>query len=173
MKEGIRTQLTQVFADHLSHEQSSARQRMSRDEKKKSLEDAFRSEFEAHTRDVILPLFEEVSSAVRENGHGCTVTLATHGAFFSGPDDGPGVIFMFYPGSVPASEYALKPNSSYVAVFADLSRQKAHLYAKAVRPGGFTPGQLPDLLSLPEVTAELLAATSIGIIKETLHRMET
>lgn len=172
MNHNIRTQLTRVFTDHTALMQAAARKRVSRNEEAKRREVAFCSQFEEHARTVILPLFEEVSVAVHENGHGCTVTCATHGTFFSGADEAPGVIFMFYPGSMPTGDYALKPLSSHVAVFADLFRQKAQLYAKSVRPGGFTPGQLPNLLSLQEVTTDLLAATCISVIKETLHRME-
>ena len=82
------------------------------------------------------------------------------------------MILMFYPDIVLEEDYVLQPLSSYVAVFADLFRQQARLYAKSVRPGGFTAGQLPDVLSLAEVTSERLVTTCIRVIKDTMHRME-
>ena len=172
MNDDIRQRLSRVFSEHESSIQAAARRRVSRGEEAERRDAAFRRKFEKHTATVVLPAFETVSAAVHENGHHCTVTRATHGTFFSGPDDAPGVIFMFYPESVPEEDYALKPGSSFVAVFADFSRQQAQLHTKAVRPHGFMPGQLPDLLPLSELTPELLTATCIDIIEKTLHHME-
>lgn len=172
MNGDIRQRLNRVFKDHESLMQAAARQRVSRAEETDRRVEAFHRQFEEHAATVVLPAFEEVCAAVRENGHHCTVTRATHGTFFSGPDDAPGVIFMFYPESVPEEDYALKPGSSFVAVFADFSRQQAQLHTKAVRPHGFMPGQLPDLLPLSELTPELLTTTCIDIIEKTLHHME-
>lgn len=172
MDEASRAQLNRVFQEHASLLQAAEDQLLSRNEEATRLESEFRGQFEELTSGVILPVFEEVSTAVLENGHRCTVTRATFGMFFSNSNDAPGVVFMFYPGIGSEEDYVFKPVSSYVGVFADISLQKVQLFTKAVRPGGFMPQQLPVLLPLSEVTSKFLAATCIDVIKETLHRME-
>ena len=173
MDENARAQLKHVFEDYALVVESAANDRVSREAESGRLHSAFQRAFEAHLNDVVLPLFEEIGAEVRKSGHGCTVTRATHGTFFSGPEMATGGIFMFYPGSVLEEHYALRPGSAYVAVFEDPSRLKARLYAKAVSPGGFVPGQPPRVVPLEDLTPELLTTTCIDVIRETLRRMES
>lgn len=172
MDHSISTRLTHVFDEHNSHIRQAAERRESRDEEAKRSDSAFHLQFETHLTGAVLPLLEEVGAAVRANGHECEVTRATHGDFFSGANDAPGAVFMFYPAGVPESKRTLSPRSSYVAVFAEPSQHKVQLHTQAVQPGGFRPGRPPTWLSIEEVNSELLTSTCIDVIEETMHCME-
>jgi hypothetical protein len=173
MREEIRTQLSQLFSDHASTMDADERRRDSRDREEERVGAEFQARFDAFCRETVVPLFEDVSHEVREGGHGCTVTSTTHGKFFSGPSEAPGVVFMFYPGAETPEGYVLKPFSSHVAVFGDAQKQKVQIHSIAVLPGGFSPGKPPEILPLEEVTDERLGSLCIEIIGETLRRMES
>jgi hypothetical protein len=172
MQDDTRARLTALFTDHTSAVDAAAQKRVSRDLDEKRVEEQFREAFAAHCTNVILPLLEDFKREIFENGHGATVASTTHGKFFSGPDNALGVVFMFYPGTVASGDYAFKPDTSHLAVFGVASRQEVQIYSKAEIRGGFTPGKLPDVFPLADVTVELLSAKCLDIIGDTLHRLQ-
>lgn len=172
MREETKTQLSRLFSEHASTMDAERLRRDFRDREEERREEEFQIRFDTYCRETIVPLLEDMSREVQKGGHSCKVASVTHGKFFSGPSNAPGVIFMFYPGNMAPEEHVLKPFSSHIAVFGDVSKQQVQIHSMVVLPGGFTPGKRPELLPLEGVTADYLTGVCIDVIGETLHLME-